>query len=72
MAKGNPSKPLVAFMYLGRRGALGRFTLQLAQAAAHFEDYDFEFIIFSIIARTIISDAIRFPISVIPQSSNDI
>jgi glycosyltransferase involved in cell wall biosynthesis len=47
MAKGNSSKPLVAFMYLGRRGALGRFTLQLAQAAADFDDYDFEFVISS-------------------------
>ena len=34
-------------MYLGRRGALGRFTLQSANAAADFDDYDFEFVISS-------------------------
>ncbi len=47
MAKGSRSKPLVSFIYLGRRGALGRFTLKLAQAAARFDDYDFEFVISS-------------------------
>jgi glycosyltransferase involved in cell wall biosynthesis len=47
MAKGTQSKPLVAFIYLGRRGALGHFTMQLAQAAAQLDDYDFEFVISS-------------------------
>ena len=47
MAEGKQSKPLVAFIYLGRRGALGQFTLQLAQAAAQLDDYNFDFIISS-------------------------
>ncbi|MEG6509464.1 glycosyltransferase family 4 protein [Methyloligella sp. 2.7D] len=40
-----PSKPLVAFMYLGRRGALGRFTYALAETAAKIDDADFAFVI---------------------------
>jgi glycosyltransferase involved in cell wall biosynthesis len=35
-----PSALPVMFLYLGRRGALGRFTLELAEAAAGFETVD--------------------------------
>lgn len=47
MAKSTPAKPRIAFIYLGRRGSLGRFTLELAQAAAGSDQYEFEFIISS-------------------------
>ena len=47
MAIGKQSRPSVAFIYLGRRGPLGQFTLQLAQAAAQLDDYNFDFIISS-------------------------
>jgi glycosyltransferase involved in cell wall biosynthesis len=40
-------KPRIVFIYLGRRGALGRFTLELAQAASSVEDVDIEFVISS-------------------------
>lgn len=33
----------VMFLYLGRRGSLGQFTLQLAKAAAEFDDLDATF-----------------------------
>src|SRR5262249_23582103 len=35
----------VLFMYLGRRGALGRFTLELAQAARYFPEIGFSFVV---------------------------
>ena len=34
MTETSTSSASIAFLYLGRRGALGRFTLELAQAAA--------------------------------------
>jgi len=43
-------KPRIVFMYLGRRGALGRFTLELAEAAAAASattGCEFEFVISS-------------------------
>ena len=39
--------PSIAFLYLGRRGALGRFTLELAQAAAHNSAAQSHFIVSS-------------------------
>ncbi len=40
-------KPRIVFLYLGRRGALGRFTLELAQAASAAEKVESEFVISS-------------------------
>lgn len=43
----NNSKPAIIFIYLGRRGALGRFSLELAQAAMQSEEYEFQFVVSS-------------------------
>ncbi len=53
-------------MYLGRKGALGRFTLELAQAAARAKDFDFEFIVSS--NNNIVDDFLRLelPITELP------
>lgn len=40
-----PPRPTVLFMYLGRLGALGRFTLELAEAARNFPDLNAHFVI---------------------------
>ncbi|MEQ8824680.1 MAG: glycosyltransferase [Filomicrobium sp.] len=43
----NKTRPEIWFIYLGRRGALGRFSIELAEAAQHLSDFEARFIVSS-------------------------